>query len=314
MGTAQNAFTASVIEVSPTATPTPPPWVFDLLGSTPFEDASSWHEAIGLSVARATGLAAVRVVVPGVRAMDILTLQQVVAEAYQSVFEQLRLGPASWPVRFWAFIPGIHAVMSPGLDRYMVFNAGRFAAYSAWCGGREAFSKSVPTASAVGAWGEDLVLYCLAAAAPATPAENPRQVPAYRYSRKYGPMPPCFARSTLVQAAGAPLLLVGGTASIRGEDSVHVGHLEAQAEETFRNLAALVRSALAGDGDENDLERGPWLDRFRDLRVYHPRLADRSSILALIQERFRCLRRVELIGAELCRAELLVEIEGLAEV
>lgn len=313
MAIARSTFSASVIEVSPTATPAPPPWVFDLLGGARFEEVSSWHEAARVSVARTPALAAVRVLVPGIRAMDILTLQQVVAEAYQSVFEQLRVGPAPWPVRFWAFIPGIHAVMSPGLDRYMVFNAGRFAAYSAWCGGREAFSKSVPTASAVGTWGEDLVLYCLAAAAPATPAENPRQIPAYRYSRKYGPMPPCFARSTLVQVTGAPLLLVGGTASIRGEDSMHIDHLEAQAGETFRNLAALVRSALGGDGDDSDLEQGPWLDRFRDLRIYHPRLADRSAILSLVQEHFRCLKRVELISAELCRAELLVEIEGLAE-
>jgi len=313
MATAHSAFTASIIEVPPSATPAPPPWVFDLLVGTPFEETSSRHEAIQVSVARIKGLAAVRVLVPGVRAMDILTLQQVVADAYQSVFEQLRVGTAPWPVRFWAFIPGIHAVLSPGLDRYMAFNAGRFAAYSAGFGGRETFSKSVPTASAVGTWGEDMVLFCLAAEAPGTPAENPKQVPAYRYSRKYGPLPPCFARSTLVRAAGAPLLLVGGTASIRGEDSMHIGHLELQAEETFRNLAALVRSALGGDGNENDPERGSWLNRFRELRVYHPHLADRGQILTLVQEHFRCLKRVELIRAELCRPELLVEIEGLAE-
>jgi len=165
----------------------------------------------------------------------------------------------------------------------------------------------------VGTWGEDLVLFCLAAEAPGTPNENPNQVPAYRYSRKFGPLPPCFARSTLVRAAGVSLLLVGGTASIRGEESMHVGHLELQAEETLRNLAALVRSAFGGDGTDSDLECGVWLDRLRELRVYHPRLADRGQILTLIQERFRCLKRVELIRAELCRPELLVEIEGVAE-
>ena len=27
--------------------------------------------------------------------------------------------------------------------------------------------------------------------------ENPRQTPSYRYSERYGPSPPCFARATL---------------------------------------------------------------------------------------------------------------------
>ena len=39
------------------------------------------------------------------------------------------------------------------------------------------------------------------------------------------------------------MLLVGGTASIVGEESRHVGHLEEQANETFRNLASVVASA-----------------------------------------------------------------------
>jgi chorismate lyase/3-hydroxybenzoate synthase len=288
--------------------------VFDLVGGTPFEDAPSRHEAIRTSVARTPGVAAVKVLAPDVRAMDARTLQQVVTESYQSVFEQLGESATYVPARFWTFIPGIHAEMGPDLDRYMVFNAGRFAAYSGWCGWREAFGRSVPTASAVGTLGEDLLIYCLAAVAPSTSIENPRQVPSFRYSRKYGPTPPCFARGTRVQMPGATLLFVGGTASICGEESIHVGHLEQQTAETFRNLAALVRSALASDGDEDDLESGPWLDRFRELRVYHPRLADRSQIISLIHNRFHRLRRMELISADLCRAELLVEIEGLAEV
>ena len=31
------------------------------------------------------------------------------------------------------------------------------------------------------------------------PVENPRQIPAFRYSKRYGPIPPCFARATRIK-------------------------------------------------------------------------------------------------------------------
>ncbi len=311
MSTQRSRPTTEILEVPLSAPPALPPWVVDLLERAGLEPIGTRHEGLKVGVARGRGLTVVHALVPNVRSMDILTFQQVVAEAYLGIFEQLRLERAPWPVRFWAFIPGIHAVMSPGLDRYMAFNAGRFAAYSSWCGGREAFSRSIPTASAVGTWGEDLALFCLAAETPGTPAENPRQIPAYRYSRKYGPMPPCFARGTLVERAGGRLFLAGGTASICGEDSLHVGNLDLQVDETLRNLASLVRSAHGlKDGEEGGLG---WLDRFRELRIYHPRSEDRAAIVDRVQERFVALERIELIRAELCRQELLVEIEGIAD-
>ena len=47
--------------------------------------------------------------------------------------------------------------MAPGLDRYMVFNAGRYDAYARWYGTPRAFSHALATASAVGVQGADLV-------------------------------------------------------------------------------------------------------------------------------------------------------------
>ena len=78
------------------------------------------------------------------------------------------------PARFWNFIPDIGAPMVDGLDRYMVFNAGRHDAYSDQCG-------ALGTASAVGIKGSDLSIHCLALEEPGTPVENPRQTPAWQY-------------------------------------------------------------------------------------------------------------------------------------
>jgi hypothetical protein len=232
-------------------------------------------------------------------------------------------------VRFWNFIPGIHERMTAdGRDRYMVFNAGRFKAFEQCYGGREAFDGSVATASAVGHTGRDLLIYCLADDAPGQPLDNPRQVKPYRYSARFGPLPPCFARATIVQseragagAAGAAaskrLLLVGGTASIRGEDSAHLGNLELQTQETFENLAALVRAASLGGSragaDRPETDRAAALAQYRELRVYHPNRRDARAIRRAIGEAFGDLRFLELHRANLCRSELLVEIEGLAE-
>ena len=181
--------------------------------------------------------------IEGAPEMDTATLQRSVTDAYRLVFEQLAARDLHL-VRTWAAIPGIHESHGE-VDRYMVFNGGRFAAYSAWLGGREEFSRAVTTASAVGSSEKALYIHCLAARESGIPVDNPRQVPAYRYSRQFGPLPPCFARATLLPSPfeGSRMLLVGGTASIVGEQSMHLGDLSGQIDETFRNLAAVVASA-----------------------------------------------------------------------
>src|SRR5205814_10312109 len=117
-----------------------------------------------------------------------------------------------------------------------------------WFGGADAFARLVTAASGVGHDRQDLVIHALGACAPAAPISNPRQIAPYRYSRRFGPLPPCFARATLLRDQhSATLLLVGGTASIRGEDSVHAENLKQQTRETLENLACLVASAASCD-------------------------------------------------------------------
>lgn len=247
--------------------------------------------------------------------MDILTFQQRVVEAYRTVFDELEARSPSHPVRFWAFVPGIHDDLGAGLDRYMAFNAGRYGAFAAHFGRPTAFGRSVPTASAVGVQGDEFVLHALAADEPGIPIENPRQVSAYHYSRRFGPMPPCFARATLLRGRGGEsLLIVGGTASITGEESRHAGHLREQAQETFQNLASVVASAIGGHVPENAPASAlePLLATFQALRIYHPRLEDNPDIKALVKASFPQSCRVEFFQAPLCRPELLIEIEGLA--
>jgi len=264
--------------------------------------------------------------IPGCAALDAATLERAVGDAYRTIAESLRAS-GHHPVRFWNFVPGIHADMGGGLDRYMVFNAGRYAAFEEWFGQAALFTRTVPTASAVGIASGSLAIHALGGRDAGLPVENPRQVPAYRYSARYGPMPPCFARGTIVRGlpadpgdgADAARLLVGGTASIVGENSLHERDARQQALETFENLAELVAAArrqtrlpIGGDGaGSHDAPRAAF-DAFTELRVYVVRDADAPLLREMVMERFGRTARIEFAQADLCRRELLVEIEGLA--
>lgn len=291
----------------------PPLWAEECLGTG--AGAAGFALARGRGeTRRGEGFSLTSVHLSGIEGMDVQAFQHAVAEAYRAVLDRIQDEHA---LRFWAFVPRIHADYGGGLDRYMAFNAGRFAAFSSWLRDRDAESRRLPTGSAVGSGSADFALFCLASRWPGSPVENPRQLPAYRYSRRFGPLPPCFARATLLKREPeAPnLLLVGGTASITGEDSQHLGDLGQQTRETLLNLASVVRSACREPGAPSHAREDHGsepLRLFRDLRAYFRDPGDRQPILELVTASFPGVERIEMLAAELCRPELLVEIEGVA--
>jgi chorismate lyase/3-hydroxybenzoate synthase len=232
-------------------------------------------------------------------------------DAYESLASRLAATALRHPVRFWNHVPCITDPADAGRDNYMVFNAGRFRAFTKWFGGTSRFDRDVATASATGHWGRDLVIHCLATNASGTAVNNPRQVAPYHYSQRFGPLPPCFARATRLSDPPG-MLLVGGTASVLGEDSVHVDDLPSQLGESFMNLAALVASAAGRTGARASISY-QYLSGFRELRVYYPHRRHAREIESAIVGSFPSLRRLETLHADLCRAELLVEIEGVAD-
>jgi hypothetical protein len=301
-----------------------PAWAVERVGAeAEVCDAGEADGDIVVRVADGGAYALTTARVLGAAALDAAALERRVTEAYAAIVGRIgRLGAAT-PVRLWNHIPSIHERMDGRRDRYMVFNAGRYRAFAGLYGGPEAFGREVATASGVGHRGDDLVVHCLSAREAGRAVENPRQIAPHRYSEKYGPLPPCFARATVLRGAG--LILVGGTASIRGEDSLFPASLQLQMAETLTNLASVVEAAQGtasssssstapskGGGDASRPSREAWLRRYRDVRVYFPRPADGEAIEAAARQAFGPACRVEMCRADLCRAELLVEIEGVA--
>jgi chorismate lyase/3-hydroxybenzoate synthase len=214
---------------------------------------------------------------------------------------RLLVAERRYPIRVWNFIPAINDPLGPGFDRYMAFNAGRYGGYASWS--PTGLADWVPAASAVGTLDTTLSVHCLGADAPGVPLENAGQIPAYRYSRRYGPRPPCFARATVLSTSRAHLLFVSGTASIRGQESVHIGSLADQLEVTFENLHHMWNAAR---------ESQPAVPTLTDARVYLPQQSDAEFVMSRLGAALPTVARVECVPSALCRPELLVEIEVAA--
>jgi enamine deaminase RidA (YjgF/YER057c/UK114 family) len=259
----------------------PPRWVAALVDECPAE-----FSLFSTQIADAAG-------------MPSGAFTEAVTEQYRRIVASLH-GQSLHAVRIWNFVPRIQASALGG-NRYMAFNAGRFAVFADWFGNVDEFAREMPTASAVGTSASSLWIHVLASTCAGTPVENPRQIPSYRYSRRYGSRPPCFARATKLGDA----LFIGGTASIVGEDSHHLGDVGVQTRETLRNLAAVIASATS-------LPESDALGALRDVRVHisEPNHADR--VLQILEDALPESIEMEFVEAQLCRRELLVEIEGRA--
>jgi enamine deaminase RidA (YjgF/YER057c/UK114 family) len=290
----------------------PPRWAVELVAGAQASPKHQVNGGPGVDLLDAGDFALASARIPDAVMLAADALQRRVTEVYGAIAARIRTLGAKHPVRLWNHIPSIHERMDDRRDRYMVFNAGRYEAFTNWYGGTQGFDQDVATASGIGHNGRDLVVHCLSAASAGVAVANPRQIAPHRYSAKYGPLPPCFARATVLAEAG--LVLVGGTASIRGEDSLHGTSLPLQLRETLTNLASVVETAEAKVGGAVLLRsQQDWLARYREVRVYYPCPGDAQELEALLQGAFGATCRVEMRRADLCRAELLVEIEGVAQ-
>lgn len=233
------------------------------------------------------------VVVPDAVHLDQEAFTQATHSAYEVLLEGLE--PESL-ARVWNFVPHINDSVGDGINRYMAFNAGRFAAYGRALDSRDQH----PVASGVGHVGEDLVVHAIVGASAIDRISNARQHEPHAYTRNFGPQPPAFSRAAFATFQGERWFLVSGTASVVGEQSHHPGDARAQLAETIRNLHALLDEA--SEPIQYD-HRAEWL-------VYLPDVEIADIVAAELAEACGATRdRLWMRQQALCRPELLVEIE-----
>ncbi|MDB5809414.1 MAG: hypothetical protein JWN94_1536 [Betaproteobacteria bacterium] len=221
--------------------------------------------------------------------------------AYSQIFDYIDRCGYPHLLRAWNYIPRINA-LDDGVERYVSFNVGRHDAFAAK--GR-IIGTDTPAASALGSRGDYLIVYFLAAKQAGHLVENPRQTSAFNYPVQYGPRSPTFARAMLVQSGGEHQLLVSGTSSIVGHATLHAGDAAAQTRETVANVRAVIANArLAG---ANSSSRTP---RFM-LKAYVRHPGDLAAIRDCLTADFGATGTIFYLQADICRADLLMEVEGV---
>ena len=97
-------------------------------------------------------------------------------------------------------------------------------------------------------------------------------------------------------------LAISGTAAVVGHASAHEDDLDAQLGETLTNLEALLASAGMAAG----------FDTHSPLKTYVRHSADLAAIRDVMQERMGPQFNAVFLQADVCRHDLLVEMEASA--
>jgi len=134
--------------------------------------------------------------------------------------------------------------------------------------------------------------------------ENPRQTSAYHYPPKFGAHSPVFSRACVLRERVGTTLFVSGTASILGHETVHSGNVSAQTRETLVNIDALLTEANRVVGC-----RRYSLDGLK-FKVYVRHATDLGLIQQTLSEILRAPASIVYLQADVCREDLLVEIEA----
>lgn len=228
-------------------------------------------------------------------------LQQATGEAYRRIFRLLAAQELPHLWRVWNYLADINGETN-GLERYRQFNIGRHDAFAACA---RAATGDVPAACTIGLPQGPLSIAFLAGRTPVQPVENPRQVSAYHYPMEYGPRSPTFSRAVLVTLPERECLFISGTASIVGHRTVHLGDIFGQTREALANVEAVLAEA-------NRLSRRTTFTLGGlAYRVYIRHAEDFPVVRDLLSAPMGTAA-VLFVQADICRKDLLVEIEAVA--
>jgi chorismate lyase/3-hydroxybenzoate synthase len=218
--------------------------------------------------------------------------------AYRRLVDAIAASATPHALRIWNYLDAIN--LGEGDDeRYRRFCVGRAVGLEA-----RGFTDAYPAATGIGVRDDRRVLqiYWLAARTAGVAFENPRQVSAWRYPRRYGIKAPAFARALRAPTSGAQVYL-SGTAAIVGHASHHHDDFAAQFDETLTNLSSLL-----------DIARIDADDRFGPrclLKGYVRHAADAAAARARLAEKLPAGTPALWFYGDICRSELLVEIDGV---
>lgn len=203
-------------------------------------------------------------------------------------------------------------------QNYQIFNDVRSRYYS-----HSSFEHGFPAATGIGTeFGGvtiDIIAVKYDAGFSVLPIKSPVQLDAYSYTKQvlaennsmndFCRTTPKFERAKILVTPGADIIFISGTAAIKGQLSSTEFSVEQQTEMTIQNILSLISA-------ENLNKQGLHTSQnamMTNLRVYVKYLKDIKLVKQICLKYFPetpCIY----VAADICRPELLVEIEGQAVV
>lgn len=242
-------------------------------------------------------------------------------DAFRQMKEKLKKAGVEMDhlVRTWLYLGNITGPEGD-LERYMELNRARTDFYEGVQFGRGHVMAGVrqavyPASTGIGMCGTGITMSATAIDTDRKdvfilPLENPQQTPVYEYEAVYSPKSPKFVRAMAEAIGDYVVIWISGTASIVNSKTLHTGNPGKQADQTLTNIELLLsQKNLARHGAPG---AGATLRDLAKLRVYVKRLQDYPIIRKVCEK--RCGKNIPIIYvvADVCRSDLLVEMEGLA--
>jgi len=217
-------------------------------------------------------------------------------------------------IRQWNYIQGIIAE-NDGDQNYQIFNDVRTKFYD-----KNGLISHYPAATGIGIKEGGIILE-VHALKPTTEVQlaeihNPLQVDAFAYSDKVlegkpivgfkKKTSPKFSRAKWLANENYAHILISGTASIHGEETIGLNDVEKQTYLTIKNIYQLIEKDHLSKLNTN-CKKAPQI--FTNVRVYIKNASDFDIVKKVCGEYFTT-PNIVYVEADICRENLLVEIEG----
>lgn len=221
-------------------------------------------------------------------------------------------------VRQWNYVEQIfefEQIDSRLRQNYQLFNEARGEYYS-----RYRTVSDFPAATGIGVDFNGVTIECTAVTSDENLKTvaicNPKQLNSYKYGQTVlkgepqknttGNKPPQFERARLMTNGQTSRLFISGTASIVGQETIGLNDVEKQTHVTIENID-LLASEINLRSHYPELAVFP--DKYAYVRVYVKNEVDIPSVKVICQKHFGEVP-MTFVKADICRADLLVEIEA----
>lgn len=217
-------------------------------------------------------------------------------------------------VRQWNYVGRILDICGSNgsqIQNYQLFNETRNKQYSQFRS-----ISGFPAATGIGMNSGRVAIECMTINSDVVQViavSNPNQKESYHYGQevlvgelKVQKQPPQFERAILLRSGKTSRLIISGTASIVGQQTIGIGDVELQTKITIDNIEKLT-SVSNLKAHCPDLINYP--DIYNYLRVYVKNRIDIQKVKQICSDHFGNVP-VTYIQADICRNDLLVEIEA----